>query len=143
MTLAPLLYAMNSGALMSFSPVLPRPFSAWLHFERKWVDDDEITIASLVEKGCRSILITGLEIDYVHDKVDHVAYNVTNELVLTFVSSRPSRSAAYDFITTKCPNSGSGFFVISTFGLDVGSEVLTLSKNIKLIGLELDAYSQE
>lgn len=134
----PLVAAVSSGFLRSFNAGMLGPFSAWLHFERQWIDEDAGAVAFLIASGCRSILITGAEVEAIHDKVDYIAYDVTKELVLTFVSTKASRNSAFDFVNTRCSNSASTFFLLSVFALDARSEAIALGKNMKLVGLELD-----
>lgn len=142
MSTSPLLYAISSTLLRSFKPERSGAFSAWLHFERQWTGSDESAVASLITHGCRSILITGAEAEEIHDKIDYIAYDITKELVLTFLSLKANQGAASDILNTRCPESEPSFLLLSVFATDVRSETIALGKNLRLIGLEMDDNSE-
>lgn len=131
------IYALSSNLLGSFKPQRPGAFSAWLHFERDWVNEDGRAVASLIISGCRSILITGNEAEAIHDKVDYIAYDLTKDLVLTFCNPKADRDAAFEFIVTRCPEAEPSFFLLSVFSEDCRFSTLSLGENLKLLGLEM------
>jgi len=135
-----LMYAVSSKLLRSFKPPLSAAFSAWLHFDRPWTDADEEVVASLIKNGCRTILITGSEAELVHERVDYIAYDLTDELVLTLTNTEADKSAALEFISTRCPKSPPSFFLISSFSVDQSREVISLGDNLKLVGIEMSHY---
>lgn len=115
----------------------PKPFSAWCHFDREWIDSDEAVLRNLIRGGCRYLMITGILSDWIHDTADDAAISETGDLVLT-TSSEFGESAAFEFVSIRCPEGPCLGRVLVVFSSDMTEELKRAAAMRRLVENNLD-----
>lgn len=108
-------------------------FASWLHFDRAWSASDPISVANLIRSGCRFVLITGRDSEFIHDMVDYAAIDHSPDLVLTSAKEHINRDVAFEFLTTRCPDGDCAFRVLASFSDDKIAEVSNITDMMKNI----------
>ncbi len=104
--------------------------SAWLHFERVWIREDEIAVTNLIRIGCSFLFITGVESEDIEDNIDWIVSGITKDVVLTTSRSCINADSAFEFTSTGSASGEIKTAIVCVFANDDLSEH-RLSKEIE------------